>query len=41
MLSERASLDFPGGAVNKNPAANAGITGLVPGPGRFHMTWGN
>ena len=41
MLSERASLDFAGGAVNKNPPANAGVTGLVPGAGRFHMAWGN
>ena len=28
---------FPGGAVVKNPPANAGYTGLSPGPGRFHM----
>ena len=41
MLSERASLDFPGGVVNKNPPTNAGTTGSVPGPGRFHMAWGN
>ena len=41
VLSERASLDFAGGAVNKNPPANAGVTGLVPGAGRFHMAWGN
>lgn len=40
-LSERASLDFAGGAVNKNPPANAGVTSLVPGTGRFHMAWGN
>ena len=30
---------FPGGAVVKNPAANAGDTGLSPGPGRSHMPW--
>ena len=24
--------DFPGGAVVKNPSANAGDTGLIPGP---------
>ena len=34
-------LEFPGGAVDKNPAANAGDTGLIPGLGRFHIPWGN
>ena len=29
--------DFPGGTVVKNPPANAGDTGLSPGPGRSHM----
>ena len=33
--------DFPGGPVVKNPPANAGDTGLSPGPGRFHMPWSN
>ena len=28
---------FPGGAVVKNPPANARDTGLSPGPGRSHM----
>ena len=28
---------FPGGAVLKNPPANAGDTGLSPRPGRSHM----
>ena len=28
---------FPGGTVVKNPPANAGDTGLSPGPGRSHM----
>ena len=32
---------FPGGAVVKNPPANAGDTGLSPGLGRSHMPWGN
>ena len=27
--------DFPGGSVAKNPPANAGDTGLIPGLGRF------
>ena len=33
--------DFPGGAVVKNPPANAGDTGLIPGPGRSHMPQSN
>ena len=32
---------FPGGAVVKNPPANAGDMGLSPGPGRSHMPWSN
>ena len=28
---------FPGGAVVKNPPANAGDIGLISDPGRFHM----
>ena len=33
--------DFPGGAVVKNPPANAGDTGSSPGPGRSHMPRSN
>ena len=33
--------DFPGGAVVKNPPANAGDTGLSPGPGRSHIPRSN
>ena len=36
------SLGFPGGSVVKNPPANAGDMGLIPGLGRSHMqlsTW--
>ena len=33
--------DFPGGTVVKNPPANAGDTGSIPGPGRSHMPWSN
>ena len=33
--------DFPGGAVVKNPPANAGDTGSSPGPARSHMPWSN
>ena len=32
---------FPGGSVVKNPPANAGDTGLIPGPGRSHMLRSN
>ena len=32
---------FPGGAVVKNPPANAGGTGSSPGPGRSHMPRSN
>ena len=33
--------DFLDGAVDKNPPANVGDTGLIPGLGRFHMPWSN
>ena len=33
--------DFPGGTVVKNPPANAGDTGSIPGPGRSHMLRSN
>ena len=29
--------DFPAGALDRNPLASAGDTGLIPGLGRFHM----
>ena len=29
--------DFPCGTVNRNPLANAGDRGSIPGPRRFHM----
>ena len=32
---------FPGGAVVKNPPANAGDAGSSPGLGRFHVPWHN
>ena len=28
-------MGFPGDTVDRNPPANAGDTGLIPGPGRF------
>ena len=37
MEIKRKLEDFPGGAVVKNPPANAGDTGSSPGPGRSHM----
>ena len=33
--------DFPGVAVVKNPPANAGDTGSIPGLGRSHMPRSN
>ena len=33
------TLDFSGGSVGESPAANAGDTGSIPGPGRFHTPW--
>ena len=33
--------DFPGGTVVKNPPANVGDMGSIPGPGRFHMLRSN
>ena len=38
---ETNNRDFPGGTVVKNPPANAGDTGSIPGPGRSHMPWSN
>ena len=38
---KRAVMGFPGGAVAKNPPANAGDTGSSPGLGRFHMPRSN
>ena len=42
VVSKKASLrDFPGGLGVKNPPANAGNTGSIPGPGRSHMPRSN
>ena len=38
---DKNSWDFPGGPVVMNPPANAGDTGLIPGPGRSHMPRNN
>ena len=32
-------MEFLGCTVDKNPPANAGDTGLIPGLGKFHMPW--
>ena len=32
---------FPDGPVVKNPPADAGDEGLIPGQGGFHMPWGS
>ena len=34
-------LGLPGGPVVKNLCVNAGDSGSIPTPGRFHMLWGN
>ena len=36
-IKNKKNWDFPGGAVIKNPPANAGDTGSSPCPGRSHM----
>ena len=41
MLKKSIEWDFPGGAVVKNPPANAGDMGSIPGPGRSHMPQSN
>ena len=38
-LIQKAELDFPGGTGDKNPFANAGYKGSIPGLGRFYMLW--
>ena len=40
-LINKDLLGFPGGAVVKNPPANAGDTGWSPGLGRSHMPQSN
>ena len=39
--SRKGKEDFPGGAVVKNPPANAGDSGSSSGPGRSHMAQSN
>ena len=40
-IKKQTTWDFPGGAVFKNPSANAGNRGSSPGPGRSHMPLSN
>ena len=40
-VSKALGVGFPGVAVVKNLPANAGDTGLSPGPGRSHMPRSN
>ena len=35
--SKTVIAEFPGGAVDRNPPANAGDMGSIPGLGRLHM----
>ena len=41
ILLFKATWDFPGGRVDKNPPVNAGDIGLIPSLGRFHMVLSN
>ena len=36
-IKKNTTLDFPGGPVVKNPPANAGDMGTIPGSGILHM----
>ena len=40
-IQKSINVDFPGGSVVKNPPANAGDTGSIPGPGRSCMPRSN
>ena len=40
-VNHRPLTDFPGGPVIKNPPCNAGDSGMIPGPRRYHMPWRN
>ena len=41
MFIERLFGDFSGGTVVKNPPANSGDMGSIPGTGRSHMPQNN
>ena len=40
-ILRRRVRDSLGDSVDKNSPANAGYTGSIPGPGRFHMPGSN
>ena len=39
LYDQKFFLGLPSGREDKNPAANAGAMGLIPGPGRCHVPW--
>ena len=41
VFENASTRDFSGSQVVKNPPANAGDTGSIPGPGRSDMPRGN
>lgn len=41
LMTTKENEDFPSDPKVKNPPANAGDVGSTPGPGRFHVPWGN
>ena len=41
LYKKRNFSDFPGGIADRNPPANAGDVGSVPGLWRFHMPQSN
>ena len=41
LYSRKSAGNFPGGALVKNPPANAGDRGSIPGLGRSHMPQSN
>ena len=40
-LSKESPLDFHGGTEDKNLRSSVGVTGSIPGPGRFRMLRSN
>ena len=40
-FKKKTKQGFPGGLRVENPPANAGVTGLSPGPGRSHKRQSN
>ena len=41
MVEENVIQGFPGGSEVKNPLASAGVTGVIPDLGKFHMSQSN